>query len=289
MTPPLTQPPVIRQDGADQSQTHGELDVRLWPETSRNPERRLGAHRDLDRRRYGFAVEVSAGWLLPPQTVEWPRYLPILNQGNCAGAPAFAIVGALGTEPLLREDMKQIPVPQPPPAPPSTLFDVRLAQYTTELAVSIYGQATHLDDVGGTTDVWPKSDPGTTGDAVCQVVRNMGLITGWGHVLGATGLPHALQMYGPLLIGLAWHEAMDEPDVAGTITAAGAVRGGNMLLCRGYEHGDTPESSWYWLDSNWGTGFGVEGKVRVSAATMADLYAVGEAHAIALKTGNPRA
>lgn len=288
--PALSQSPVLRSaPGTDRSQSHGEVDTVLWPETSRLPARRLGAHRDLDRRRHQFAVEVTAGWLLPPATIEWPRFAPIFEQGDCAGASAFAIVGALSSAPLLTEEMRQVVVPLPTGGT-TTLFDIRVGQYTTDLALSIYAQATHLDQIGDAADVWPKADPGTTGDAVCQVVRNMGLITGWGHCLGVTSLPHALQMYGPLMVGLGWYEGFDDPGPIGAeLRPTGRIRGGNMLLCRRYEHGGSPDTSWYWLDGNWGGSYGIEGQVRISAASLAQLYADGQAHAIALKTGNPRA
>lgn len=288
---PLVMPPVVRpRQEPDRTQSHGEVDTVLWPETVRVRDRRLGAHRDLDRRRHFFGVEVTAGWLLPPASVSWDRHVSIFEQGDCAGAPAFAIVGALGSAPLLTEDMRQVPVPQPPPAPPTTLFDIRAGQYTADLAASIYAQATHLDQIGDASQVWPQAaDPGTTSDAVCQVVRNMGLITGWGHCLGASSLPHALQMYGPMLLSMPWYEGFDEPAPVGAeLRIAGQVRGGNTLLCRRYEHGDSPDSSWFWLDSNWGTSFGIDGLVRLSVSTLRQLYDEG-AHAIAIKTGNPRA
>lgn len=281
--------PVLRPANAkpDTGQSHGEVDIEEWPE-QRVPGRRLGTHRDLDRRRYAFAVEATAGWLLPPRSVEWQRFVPILDQGDCGGAPAFAVVGALGSEPQLREEMKQLPVQQPPPLPPTTFFDVRAAQFTVDLAVSIYGQATHLDDVGEPRDHWPARDPGTTVDAVCQVVRQMGLITGWGHCMGVTSVPHALQTYGPVLMTIPWFEGFDEPGQDGELRIAGQVRGGNTLLCRRYEHDVSDDTSWYWLDGNYGPGFGVNGLVRISAATLRQLYRQG-AHATVLKTGNPRA
>lgn len=284
--PPM--PPVLHSTTPDSGQTHGEVDVEEWPE-QRAAGRRLGTHRDLDRRRYQFAVEATAGWLLPPKSVEWQRFIPILDQGDCGGAAAFAIVGALGSEPQTREEMKQIPIQQPPPLPPTTFFDVRVGQYTVDLAVSIYGQATHLDDVGEPGDHWPATDPGTTVDAVCAVVRQMGLITGWGHCMGVTSVPHALQQYGPVLVTLPWYEGFDEPAPLGAeLRIDGQVRGGNTLLCRRYEHGDSEDTSWFWLDGNYGPGFGIEGHVRLSAATLRQLYRSG-AHATVLRTGNPRA
>lgn len=287
--PELRQPPVIQHDQPDQFQAHGEVDIVEWPELSKTPGRRLGTHRDLDRRRHQFAVETTAGWLFPPQDIMWPRHVPIFDQGNCAGAPAFAIVGALGSEPQLRAEMRQTPVQQPPPLPPTTLFDIRAAQFTADLAMSIYGQATHLDSIGAPDNVWPKNDPGTTGDAVCQVVRNMGLITGWGHCLGATSVPHALQVYGPVLLGLPWFDRMSTPDESGEVRPVGTdIVGGNMLLCREYQHGPDEDSSWFWLDGQWGSQWGVDGRCRLSAATLRQLYNAG-AHGIVLKTGNPKA
>lgn len=287
--PELQPPAVLRRDALPEvSQAHGEVDVLEWPELSKPPGRRLGTHRDLDRRRVQFAVEATAGWLLPPKDVSWQRFVPIFDQGDCGGAAAFAIVGALGSEPLLREEMRQQPV-HLPSGETTTFFDVRAAQYTVDLAMAIYGQATHLDDVGAPDNVWPSTDPGTTADAVCQVVRRMGLISGWGHCMGASSVPHALQMYGPVLMSLPWYEGFDEPAPVGAeLRIDGAVRGGNTLLCRRYEHGDTPDTSWFWLDSNWGTGYGIDGQARISVATLRQLYNEG-AHAVAIKTGNPRA
>jgi hypothetical protein len=165
---------------------------------------------------------------VPTGDVVWRRWSPILSQriGSCTGN---AMAGLLACEPFSSRALVEA----------STRFDEAFAE-------SLYSDATRLDNVPGS---WPPNDTGSTGLAVCKAARRRHLITSYGWAFSTRGLLHALQ-HGPVLLGMAWHEAMNDPDEYGVVRPAGRVLGGHEVLCRGVRAGNLV------CDNSWGPTWG---------------------------------
>ena len=186
---------------------------------------RLGRHVEHDARSFAYGVDLLGN--TDTHTIYWTRHSPILDQGNLGSCTGNAMTGALGCDPLLRDDP---------------------AQYNEDYAVKLYEEATRLDAFPGE---YPPDDTGSSGLAVAKAAKRFGKISIYHHAFTKLGILHALQ-HGPVIIGINWYEGFDTPDSDGVISIAGEVRGGHEVLIRGWDmdagllHGD---NSW---SSRWG-------------------------------------
>lgn len=159
---------------------------------------RLGRHLELDARSLEFMVEndldAMTGTL---RNRTWPRHIPILDQGALGSCTGNAGTGALGTDPYFTAVGRDIP-----------LLD-------EEYAVDLYELATHADGYPGS---YPPDDTGSSGLAVCKVLRARGLIGGYRWARTAHGFLRLLQA-GPVLQGMPWYRSFFEPNAAGFIDA----------------------------------------------------------------------
>ena len=200
-----------------------------------NAARALGRHVEHDERSRAYAYPEPAVGARQPQTVIWPRYSPILDQGDIGSCTGNAMAGWLGCAPHARNADEA-------------------ASYDEQYALALYEAATRIDNVPGQ---YPPDDTGSTGNAVAKAARHAGLIASYSWCFSTVSLLHALQ-HGPVLIGAPWYESFDEPDTSGILALWGRIRGGHEFLARGVimRSGDEPLIL---CDNSWGLGYGHDG------------------------------
>lgn len=212
---------------------------------------RLGRHIEHDVRSLAHAVDVGLMELAAPiETVHWPRYSPILDQGDLGSCTGNALTGWLGCAPYCRDEAEA-------------------ARFDESVAVQIYETATRLDSFPGS---YPPDDTGSTGLAVCKAAKRLGYIGRYGWALTTAGMLRALRL-SPVIVGIAWYDSFDHPGPDGLVTLPGSarVRGGHEVLVRGYDH----EAGILELDNSWGTGWGVNGSFKMPLSVWQTLQAQG--------------
>lgn len=213
---------------------------------------RLGRHVEHDSRSLEYAVENVIGELLPPKSVEWRRWSPILDQGDIGSCTGNAMAGWLGCAPHVLDG------------------HAGGADYDEATALKLYELATRLDHIPGQ---YPPDDTGSSGLAVAKAAKQLGYIGSYGHALSVPGLLHALQS-APVIVGVPWFSGFDQADSHGTpVQATGQIRGGHEFLVRGYEHGASEHDSYLLADNSWGAGWGDAGSFRFSVSTWRVLAA----------------
>lgn len=210
-----------------------------------NPLRKgLGRRVARDPRSRAFAIRPRG---IEIHTVEHRRTAPILDQGELGSCTGNATVGCLGTEPFVQ-----------------TLPNV---EFNEELAVSVYSEATRVDDFPGD---YPPDDTGSDGNSVAKAARNMGYISGWQHLDSVQAAKEALQET-PFIFGTNWYNSMFDPDPDGVVHVKGGeadVAGGHEIECVGY---DVERDRWKFANS-WGDGWGDKGYFYLSGADFERLF-----------------
>lgn len=230
------------------------------PPTAPEPQivRRVIAETIVEGKRLGRMVLHDARSLMhqmpssdPPTTaIEWPRRVPILDQGALGSCTGNATVGALGTDPSY--------------AALNVLFGPGLSFDEAE-AVLIYSGAEKLDGGAG----YPPEDNGSSGLSVAKVAKALGYIASYLHCTSIAGCFTAIKT-GPFLVGSEWLTGMDSPDAHGVVHATGSVRGGHEYLCRGYD----PATDLWLFDNSWGPSWGrLAGSFKMSTADFTKLLA----------------
>lgn len=173
------------------------------------------------------------------------RRIAILDQGDVGSCTGNMAVGACGTDPLFA----------------SVITRTAAANLAEPLALAVYSGAETLDGDGP----YPPQDNGSTGPSAAQVLKNMGLISGYTHCFSMAEVLDALED-GPVGIGSNWYDSMDSPDSSGLVAISknASVRGGHEYLCRGK---DVAKQLVY-LDNSWGTSWGAQGSFAYSWATL---------------------
>ena len=230
-----------------------------------HPGMRLGRNLCLDARSLRFMVERYPDAMRAPVTDRhWERVLAILDQGALGSCTGNAGTGALGTQPLFDAVGRSV---LPDPA------DARAAE---RFAVGLYRDATVVDGYPG---VYPPDDTGSSGLAVCKVLRDRHTIHGYRWASTAAGFARLLQD-GPVLQGLPWYESFFEPDGAGFVDADphwadSPLAGGHEIEAIAIEidpH-DLLDSVVTYANS-WGTGWGDHGYLRMRLRTSEALDGV---------------
>lgn len=215
----------------------------------RIPERpgagRLGRHYKKDSRSGAYRHRRTAEAV---QDVTWARYIPILDQGQLGSCTGNAETGALGCDPCYGG----LPSAHP--------------HLDEQLALSIYSDAEKLDGGSG----YPPEDQGSTGQSVCQVAKNRGLISGYTWCQDLADCLDALQS-GPVLLGVNWYSSFDEPDVHGVVAlpSSAYIRGGHEILARELD----TKNELVWCDNSWGTGWGLQGRFAFPYQVLTRLFA----------------
>jgi hypothetical protein len=227
------------------------------------PGQRLGRHQWLDGRSLAFMVENSAAAMSGSLTSQlWDRVLPILDQGDLGSCTGNAGIGALGTQPFLDAVGRS--------ALGDSIDDPVAAE---KLAVDLYSDATKVDAFPG---VYPPVDEGSSGLAICRVLRTSGTIGGYRWARTAHGFLRLLQS-GPVLQGMPWYNAFFHPDDEGFIDGdprwrSSGLGGGHEVEAIGVEldEDDVFNSAIVYCNS-WGTRWGVDGRFRMRLRTYEQL------------------
>lgn len=169
------------------------------------------------------------------------RHVPPFDQGNLGSCTGNAGVGALATDPLYA----------------SIAVDVQ-QMLNEDLAVSVYAQATTLDEWPGE---YPPDDTGSSGLAVAKALRQRGYISGYTHAFSLDAALAAL-VAGPVIIGINWYNNFFFPDESGLLTIASddVVSGGHEVVLDEIN----VEYRLVGGTNSWGSGWGREGRFYMS-------------------------
>jgi hypothetical protein len=226
---------------------------------------RLGRHQWLDGRSLAHMVENDAAEMSKPLVSQtWDRILSILDQGQLGSCTGNAGTGALGTQPFYDAVGHDV-LPDPK--------DEAIAE---QFAVKLYSDATRADVYRGE---YPPDDTGSSGLAVCKVLRSRGTITGYRWARSPYGLLRLLQA-GPVLQGMPWYNAFFEPDKDGFIDASpqwssSGLAGGHEIVACGVEidaH-DAFNSAIIYANS-WSRTWGDDGYFRMRLRTYEQLSGI---------------
>lgn len=180
---------------------------------------------------------------------------------NCTGN---AGTGSLGTQPFYDAVGKAV------------LPAADDAKAGEDFAIQLYKDATVVDGYPGT---YPPDDTGSSGLAICKVLKTRGTIKGYRFARTAHGFLRLLQN-GPVLQGMPWYKAFFTPDKDGFIDAdpnwaSSGVAGGHEIEAVGVEldSKDAFNSVITYVNS-WGTGWGDNGRFRMRLRTYEKLNGV---------------
>jgi hypothetical protein len=226
---------------------------------------RLGRNLWLDGRSAAHMIENSAEEMgRPYHSQEWERALGILDQGDLGSCTGNAGTGALGTEPFYTAVGKEVL-----PAPD----DMAGAE---KYAVQLYSDATRIDGYPG---VYPPDDTGSSGLAICKVLKGRGTVTRYRWARSAYGFIRLLQD-GPVLQGMPWYNSFFDPDANGFIDSdpnwsSSGLAGGHEIEALGVELDDKDVLDSVILYANsWGEGWGDSGRFRMRLRTYEELHNV---------------
>ena len=219
---------------------------------------RLGRNMWLDARSLAHMVENDVQEMGNPlKSCEWERVLTVLDQGQLGSCTGNAGTGALGTQPFY-DAVGRTVLPAPGDAAAAEQF-----------AVQLYADATVVDGYPGT---YPPDDTGSSGLAICKVLKSRGTINGYRWARTAYGFLRLLQN-GPVLQGMPWYNAFFTPDPQGFIDsdsnwASSGVAGGHEIEAVAVELDTTDAfSSVITYVNSWGTGWGDSGQFRMRLRT----------------------
>jgi hypothetical protein len=225
---------------------------------------RLGRNMWLDARSLAHMVENDVHEMGKSLTsTSWERVLAVLDQGQLGSCTGNAGTGALGTQPFFN-------------AVGSVLPSTDDAAEAEKFAVQLYSDATVVDGYPGT---YPPDDTGSSGLAICKVLKSRGTINGYRWARSAYGFLRLLQN-GPVLQGMPWYQAFFEPDKNGFIDAnphwsSSGIAGGHEIEAVGVELDSTDAfNSVITYVNSWGTGWGDSGRFRMRLRTYEKLNGV---------------
>jgi hypothetical protein len=128
---------------------------------------------------------------------------------------------------------------------------------------------TELYDRARRIDGFPMPHDGTTARAVCEILRQDGLLSEYLWIFDEDALKEHLKVRGPVMMGIDWFESMFAADKHGYLTPSGNVAGGHETLIRWYyppSHKKYPDT--YEVQNSWGREWGDHGLYRLKADTL---------------------
>jgi hypothetical protein len=178
------------------------------------------------------------------RSVLWPHDAPVLDQGNLGSCTGNALAQAINTD----------------------YFAKCRNRYLTEHdAVDLYSAATRVDDAPG---VYPPTDTGSSGLAVCKAGVKAGYLSGYRHTFSFSAFTGALQL-SPVIVGVNWYDDMMTPDKRGFVHPTGALAGGHEFLALGVNY----ELSILTFLNSWSDKWGIGGRFYMSFGDFASLLA----------------
>lgn len=212
--------------------------------------RALGARRNTDLRNERYRITPVGA----PRTVRWPRFIPVIDQGDVGSCVGQAYCGALGSGALWQSLSAALQ--------PVIMADPR------DYGEGIYSDATAIDPFPGE---WPGEDTGTDTRSGAQVLLDRSLVQRYDWLTGDDPGALALDIVTklaeqPLIIGIPWFDSFDWPDSNGVLTLApGAeIRGGHALVVDECN----VEGQFIGITNSWGAGWGIGGRCYMSWATL---------------------
>jgi hypothetical protein len=229
--------------------------------------RRLGRNLWLDARSLAYMVEndTEAMFGQPLKSIHWERKVSILDQGNLGSCTGNAGTGTLGTEPFATKLLAE-----------NTLGQFGLDELTEDFAVRLYSDATNRDPYAG---YYPPDDTGSSGLAVCKVLKTRKTITGYRWARTPHGFARLLQD-GPVLVGMPWYNAFFYLERNSYIDAdpkwqSSGIAGGHEVEALAIEVDEVNfYSSTIVFANSWGTGWGESGYFRMRMRTYEQLTGV---------------
>lgn len=128
----------------------------------------------------------------------------------------------------------------------------------------VYNRAKQIDE-------WPgEAYSGTSVLAGAKVIQELGHLIEYRWALDVQDVLATLSVYGPVVIGVNWHQGMERTDRNGFIRVTGPVRGGHCVVLRGVI--SDPIHGWVVLGRNsWGPKWGRDGDFKLSANDLSKL------------------
>lgn len=214
---------------------------------------RLGRHVQHDARsaqpRYAEGVLPRAAIT----SVEWPRHIPILDQGQVGSCVPNNAPEFLGTDALGYTGVARVEIPKPDP---KSEFAAGVSWDMDEtFALQLYRLLTRIDSYPG---VWEPDDTGSDGLTLAKGLKMIGLVRRYTHAFSYHALVSALQK-GPVTLGLEWENSMFTTGKDGKIHIDynSGVAGGHQVFARQFD----ADNDRVWIDNSWGEhGFGLDGR-----------------------------
>lgn len=191
----------------------------------------LGRHLWHDPRNREYPIREKLPRTTTPRTRPWWRR-GIYNQGNIGRCTAEAAAGVASTSPF----RMQAPSRQALPS-----YDEPHERH------GLYLAAQHVDPF----DFTPPGE-GSSTDAPFKVLRDRGHIKAWRWCFGMDDIDDTLNVWGPIAVGVRWHESDFDVDSRGYIEGKGAVVGGHAFEIVYYDADDDR----YRGIQSWGTPWG---------------------------------
>lgn len=205
----------------------------------------LGRFVEFDHRSLAHPIKPLLPTVPPPRSYTWScqRTLDQFADGACTG---FAWAHELIAKPGVTKEV------------------------TNEDAKKIYHRARELDQ-------WPGEDyegSSVIAAAKATVEYYPDKIKAFKWAFGLDEVIQTLGYYGPVVLGINWHQGMFEPDSSGYIHATGPIMGGHAILARGvYVKLEAVK-----LHNSWGPDWGNNGSCMISFKDLKKLLkANGEA------------
>jgi len=214
----------------------------------------LGRHVEHDPRSLAYAHGVLPKTAIT--SVDWPRRIPVLDQGQLGSCTGNAGTGLLGTGSAGRSGWTSVGITATAAAASHGTFTAGVHPLDEQFA-------TVLDGVSG---AYPPDDTGSSGIGVAKALKTLGLATSYTHAFSIAALNSALQQ-GPVMIGVPWLNSMFDPATDGRIAVdkASGVAGGHEIELNRYD-ATTGE---YWISNSWGSSWGIKGSGYLTSVDLA--------------------